>query len=150
MSNIKVTKNRKGEEVVYKGNTKAVMYKVKGVAKPMIAEELDAHIVKLIGDGLVSAKDLEVKLGIGTKKISLAMSRLYQDGLIQSKLVGNRMHYYKAPRCLLQDILHPLPKYIIKSTTKYTEKWFIKRLCPENYERKPRGQGRDKYKKYGD
>jgi len=147
MSNL----NKKGD-TLYRGNTKATIYKVKGVAKPMLSEELDEHILKLIGDSMMSAKDMEEKLGIGVKKVSIAMARLYHDGKIQNKITEGRMHYFKASRCLLQDIFHPIPKFIIKSSAKYNEKWFIKKLNPQSAERKTRSKRgeRDKYRKYGD
>lgn len=154
MNKIKVAKSYNGKEggTLYRGNNKAILYKVKGVAKPMLYEELDEHIMKIIGDNIVSAKDMEEKLAIGTKKVSVAMARLYHDGKIQNKIVEGRMHYFKAVRCYLQDIFHPLPKFIIKSSAKYTEKWFIKKLNLQPIERRTRSKRgeRDMYRKYGD
>ena len=154
MSNIKIKKDKQGRniETVYRGNTKATIYKVKGIDKPMLSEEVHEHMLKIIGDGMMSAKDMEEKLGIGVKKVSVAMARLYHEGKIQNKIIDGRMHYFKASRCLLQDIYHPLPNYVIKSVAKYTEKWFIKRLgvdLPEKKARSKRGE-RDMYRKYGD
>jgi hypothetical protein len=154
MSNIKVSKDYNGKKggTVYRGNTKATLYKVKGVAKPMLSEEVHEHILKIIGDNTMSAKDMEEKLGIGVKKVSVAMAKLYHEGKIQNKIIDGRMHYFKASRCLLQDIYHPLPNYVIKGSAKYTEKWFIKRLgvdLPEKKARSKRGE-REMYRKYGD
>jgi len=154
MSKLEVKKDKRGRntETLYRGNNKAILYKVKGVAQPMLSEDLDLHMLKIIGDGMMSAKDMEEKLGIGVKKVSVAMAKLYHEGKIQNKIIDGRMHYFKASRCLLQDIYHPLPNYVIKSVAKYTEKWFIKRLgvnLPEKKARSKRGE-RDMYRKYGD
>ena len=152
MSKVEIKKDKRGRniETLYRGNNKAILYKVKGVAKPMLSEDLYLHILKIMGETVMTAKQVEERIEIGVKKTSSALGRMVDDGLIQSKIECGCTHYYKTVRCILQDIFHPLPKFIIKSTAKYNEKWFIKKLgiiIPKQTRR--RGE-KDLYKKYGD
>lgn len=151
-SKLKVAKDYNGKEggTLYRGTNKAILYKVKGVAKPMLSEDLYQHILKIMGETIMTAKQVEEKIQIGVKKTSSALGRMVDDGLIQSKIECGCTHYFKTNRCMLQDIFHPLPKFIIKSTAKYNEKWFIKKLgiiIPK--QTRKRGE-KDLYKKYGD
>ena len=152
MSNIKVSKDYNGKQggTIYKGNTKATIYKVNG--RDMLSEELDEYIMGIIGNETTNAKELDKKLKIGVKKVSTALARLYHDGLLQHNIFGGSKHYFKTERCLLQDILHPRPKFKELSKATYNEKWFIKRLNLDGGNKKPRRKRgeKDLYKKYGD
>lgn len=151
MSNIKVSKEYNGKKggTIYRGNTKATIYQVNG--KEMLSEELHEYILEIIGDNTISARDLEAKLKIGVKKVSTALAKMYHDGSVQNKIIDGRMHYFKTDRCMLQEILHPRPKFKELSRATYTEKYFIKRLNLTNTKspRRKRGE-KDIYKKYGD
>lgn len=152
MSNIKVSKDYNGKKggTIYKGNTKATLYMVNG--KEMLSEELDEYIMSIIGSQTINAKELDKTLKIGVKKVSTALARLYHDGLLQNSIYEGCKHYFKTERCLLQDILHPRPKFKELSRAKYDEKWFIKRLNLGGVGKKPRRKRGEKdiYKKYGD
>lgn len=153
MSNIKVSKEYNGKKggTIYRGNTKATIYHVNG--KEMLSEELHEYILEIIGDNTISARDLETKLKIGVKKVSTALAKMYHDGSVQNKIIDGRMHYFKTDRCMLQEILHPRPKFKELSRATYTEKYFIKRLNPDalkNKTRRKKGDPKNEYKKYGD
>jgi hypothetical protein len=152
MSDVKVSKGYNGKQggTIYKGNTKATIYKVNG--RDMLSEELDEYIMSIVGDQTINAKELDKTLKIGVKKVSTALARLYHDGLLQNNIFEGCKHYFKTERCLLQDILHPRPKFKELNKATYNEKWFIKRLKLEGVPKKPRRKRGEKdiYKKYGD
>jgi DNA-binding transcriptional regulator GbsR (MarR family) len=154
MSKVEVKKDKRGRniETLYRGTNKAILYKVKGIAKPMLSEDLYQHLLKVIGDESLSAKDIDDKVEIGIKKTSSALGRMRNDGLVQTTIIGGRMHYYKTDQCRLQSIFHPMPNFKILSRTVYTEKWFMKKLKPDypKQKRRKKGEPAHDYKKYGD
>jgi len=87
-----------------------------------------------------ASKDIADRLGIELKSVSNLMSFLHRSGQLSGELVGGRMHYYKIKRCFLQDLLHPMPEFIIKGVTKH-------KLDDKQPRRK---KGEVFYKKFGD
>lgn len=87
-----------------------------------------------------TSKDIADKLGLELKSVSNLMSYLSKSGQLSSKIISGRMHYYKIERCFLQDLFHPMPKFIIKGITKHK--------LDNKQPRRKKGEGM--YRKFGD
>lgn len=88
--------------------------------------QLRQKIMDTIGDGKLTVREIESRLGLKDKSLSNIMVTMQANHIVLMEKLNNNKRfaiYYNHPKSMLQNIFHPLPESYkeIKGTV-YTEK----------------------------